>query len=294
VLVVVTGLAFTLCGPAPGATQPGQRGSESRPSPTTPRKGFITSVGMKMVYIKPGTFVMGSKLPAHEVARKAGYEADQAKHFKNERPLHHVKITRGFFMSAHEVTQEQYVKVIGANPSKKRRGGAHPVETVSWFDAVKFCKKLSAKEGRRYHLPTEAAWEYACRAGTTTPFHFGMTISTAQANYNGNHTYGKGHRGVYRNSTVPVGRFEPNAWGLYDMHGNVYEWCQDWYAEYYYARSPTADPQGPNSGSSRVVRGGCWLSGPALCRAAARDHLVPDFRYFLIGFRVVCEVSPAK
>ena len=198
----------------------------------------------------------------------------KAEWFQNEQPQHRVKITKPFYMGVYVVTQAQYEAVMGANPSYFK-GESNPVEKVSWNDAVEFCKKLSAKTGQTVRLPTEAEWEYACRAGTTTPFNTGETISTDQANYNGNFTYGSGSKGEYRQKTVAVGSFAPNALGLYDMHGNVWEWCQDWYDAGYYKNSPTDDPPGPEKGESRVLRGGSWNSDPRSCRSAVRSRGVP-------------------
>ena len=144
------------------------------------------------------------------------------------------------------VTQEQWQAVMGNNPSHFKGEKNLPVEKVSWDDCQEFIKKLREKDKKPYRLPTEAEWEYACRAGTTTPFHFGETISTDQANYNGNFTYGNGKKGVYRKKTTPVGSFPANAWGLHDMHGNVWQWCQDWYGDY--PQKDVVDPQGPEKG----------------------------------------------
>jgi formylglycine-generating enzyme required for sulfatase activity/tRNA A-37 threonylcarbamoyl transferase component Bud32 len=164
---------------------------------------------------------------------------------------------------------------------------AHPVVCISWNDAVAFCEWLMRRDGqgRRYRLPTEAEWEYACRAGTTTPFHFGEIISTDQANYDGHYTYGKGTEGVHRQQTAPVGSFPPNPWGLYDMHGNVEEWCQDWYGPY--PAENMKDPQGVEQGDYRVLRGGSWYSYPWTCRAACRGRRAPARRYDFCGCRVV-------
>jgi formylglycine-generating enzyme required for sulfatase activity len=149
-------------------------------------------------------------------------------------------------------------------------------------------KKLSAKVGGlTFALPTEAEWEYACRAGTSTPFHTGETISPDGANYNGNYTYGNGRKGEYRKKTIAVASFKPNAFGLYDMHGNVYEWCQDWYDEDYYKNSPKENPTGAGTGKFRVLRGGSWGNGPGGCRSARRVGNPPTARSYGLGCRVV-------
>jgi formylglycine-generating enzyme required for sulfatase activity len=143
---------------------------------------------------------------------------------------------------------------------------------------------LREKDNKLYRMPTEAEWEYACRAGTTTPFYFGETISTDRANYKGTFIYGSEQQEVYRQKTTPVGCFPANAWGLHDMHGNVWQWCQDRYSETYYAKSPVEDPQGPADGNHRVIRGGCWGAIASSCRSATRY-----FQGDRIGFRVVCQ-----
>ena len=155
---------------------------------------------------------------------------------------HRVTLTKGFYLGVHQVTQAQWQAVMGNNPSHFKGDSNLPVENVSWDDCVAFCEALGKKDGKTYRLPTEAEWEYACRAGTTTPFHFGDTISVNQANYDGNYTYGNGKKGVYRQKTTPVGSFPANAWGLFDMHGNVWEWCADWYGPY--PEEELKDPQG--------------------------------------------------
>ena len=225
---------------------------------------------MKLVLIPAGKFQMGSL---------AGEEKRN-----DDETQHEVTLTHPFYMGIHEVTQEQYEQIAGRNPSYFK-GRTNPVETVSWEDATAFCKKLSTKTGRTVRLPTEAQWEYACRAGTRTPFHTGATISTDEANYRGSYTYGNGRKGVHRSRTVPVGSFRANAFGLYDMHGNVCEWCQDWYGSY--ANASVRDPQGPASGKERVVRGGSWSCEPADCRSANRSSVLPGSRGWIAAFRVV-------
>ena len=170
----------------------------------------------------------------------------EEKERKDDEIQHKVTLTKGFYMGVYTVTQEQWQEVMGNNPSHFKGEKNLPVEHVSWDDCQEFIKKLREKDKKPYRLPTEAEWEYACRAGTTTPFHFGETISTDQANYNGNFTYGNGKKGVYREKTTPVGSFPANAWGLHDMHGNVWQWCQDWYGDY--PQKDVVDPQGPEKG----------------------------------------------
>ena len=228
------------------------------------------SIGMEFQLIPPGKFTMGSP-------------PDEEWHRPDE-ILHQVTISKAFYMAASEVTQGQWKTLMGENPSFFS-GDSLPVETVTWEDAAEFCRKLSKKEGIQYRLPTEAEWEYACRAGTTTAFHTGKTITTDQANYDGNHIYAGGPKGEFRETTTAAGRFEPNAWGLHNVHGNVWEWCADWYGEY--AEAETRDPSGPASGDRRIFRGGCWINFPAVCRSANRAKVPPVSWNFHLGFRVV-------
>jgi formylglycine-generating enzyme len=234
-----------------------------------PPKNFTNSIGMKFVWIPPGTFTMGSPKEDKRV---------------NNETQHKVTLTKGFYMGVYTVTQEQWKEIMGNNPSRFKDEKNLPVETVAWIDCQEFFKKLREKDKRLYRLPTEAEWEYACRAGTTTPFHFGETISTDQANYNGNFTYGDGKKGVNRRKTTPVGSFQANAWGLHDMHGNVWQWCQDIYGEY--PQKDVVDPQGPEKGENRVLRGGSWDSIPEICRSASRIRDERGFRGIDCGLRV--------
>ena len=240
-----------------------------------PPKNLTNSLGMKFVWIPPGNFVMGS--PKEEKERNA-----------NE-IQHMVKLTKGFYMSIYTVTQEQWQAVLGNNPSGFKGEKNLPVEMVSWDDCQEFIKKLREKDKKPYRLPTEAEWEYCCRAGTTTPFFFGETISTEQANYNGDFIYGTGKKGVYRKKTMPVGSFSANAFGLFGMHGNVWQWCQDWYGEY--PQKDVVDPQGPDAGQYRVLRGGSWLNYPVHCRSAFRHGYVPGHRNSSLGFRLCFSVE---
>jgi formylglycine-generating enzyme required for sulfatase activity/tRNA A-37 threonylcarbamoyl transferase component Bud32 len=226
-------------------------------------------VAIEWVSIPAGTFTMGSPLS----------EKDRS---DNETP-HQVTLS-AFKMSKYAITFEQYdafCDAIGrAKPSDEGWGrGKRPVINVSWHDATAFAEWMGCR------LPTEAEWEYAARAGTVTPFNTGHCLSTSQANYEGNYPYGACSKGEYRSKTLPVGSFAPNAWGLYDMHGNVYEWCSDWYGDY--STSAQTNPKGPTSGSNRVVRGGSWGSDAQWCRSADRDDYAPDDRDNSIGFRLV-------
>ncbi len=233
------------------------RGGVSPPVsiPTKPQRKagelYTNSLGMKFAWIPPGTFLMGS--PPNEPQRE------------DDETQHKVTLTKGFWIGVHQVTQAQWQAVMGANPSHFKGESNLPVENVSWDDCVAFCEALGKKDGKPYRLPTEAEWEYACRAGTTTPFHFGATISVNQANYDGNYIYGNGKKGVYRQKTTPVGSFPANVWGLFDMHGNVWEWCADWYGPY--PEEELKDPQVFVGGDRRVCRGGSWNDYP---RSAAR------------------------
>ncbi|MGB2820171.1 MAG: formylglycine-generating enzyme family protein, partial [Phycisphaerae bacterium] len=222
-------------------------------------------VKMKLVLIPAGKFVMGS--PETEAGRR-----------DHEGPQHWVKISKPFYVGVTEVTQAQYEAIMETNPSKFK-GAEKPVEQVSWNDAVEFCKRLSAKTRRRARLPTEAEWEYACRAGTRTRFSFGDSDGEL-----GDYAW---YLGNSDKQTHEVGKKKPNAWGLYDMHGNVWEWCADWYEDSYYRSSPRTDPQGPSSGKCPVLRGGSWCDNPPDCRSAYRLGIAPGGRHYgNIGTRV--------
>ncbi len=226
----------------------------------------VNNINLAMVYIPAGEFMMGSD------------------EYKREQPIHQVTINQPFYLSKYPITQAQWTAIMGNNPSNFK-GEKRPVESVSWNDAVKFCEKLSNLTKQTYRLPSEAEWEYACRAGTTTPFYFGETITTDLANYDGNSTYGSGPKGKYRGETTEVGIFPPNAFGLYDMHGNVYEWCADnWHDNY--ENAPTDSSVWKNTNKNRVLRGGSWYYFPVNTRAAFRNwYGNPNYD---TGFRVVC------
>ncbi|WP_414622069.1 formylglycine-generating enzyme family protein [Calothrix sp. CCY 0018] len=260
-----------------------------------------SGIELEMVYIPDGTFTMGA--PETEEGSS-----------DSERPQHQVTLPF-FFMGKYPITQAQWRAVaklpqvereLNSEPSRFK-GDNLPVEQVSWYDAVEFCARLSNHTRREYHLPSEAEWEYACRAGTTTPFHFGETITTDLANYRGTDneeykwsgSYGQGPKGIYREKTTPVGSFDvANAFGLYDMHGNAWEWClDDWHDNY--EGAPTdgsawvdTENQVDNDNRSQSLRGGSWLNNPAYCRSAYRSYSpTRDDGSNGIGFRVVCGVG---
>uniref|UniRef100_A0ACD5GSU3 Formylglycine-generating enzyme family protein n=1 Tax=Desertifilum tharense IPPAS B-1220 TaxID=1781255 RepID=A0ACD5GSU3_9CYAN len=216
-----------------------------------------------------------------------GSPETEAERDSDENPQHWVTVP-AFYMGQYAVTQAQYQAVMGNNPSRFQ-GSDRPVERVSWNDAVEFCHKLSQRTGQRYRLPSEAEWEYACRAGTTTPFHFGETITPDLVNYDGNYSYDKAPIGKYRQETTPVGHFGvANAFGLYDMHGNVWEWCQDvWHKNYHGAPTDGRAWESGGDLSSRLLRGGSWGYFARSCRGASRYRGASGFRYNGIGFRVV-------
>jgi formylglycine-generating enzyme required for sulfatase activity/tRNA A-37 threonylcarbamoyl transferase component Bud32 len=291
------------------------------PLPLPPHlPSLVNSVGMKFVLIPAGRFLMGS--PEDEEGRD------------DDEQQHEVEITKPFYLGVHPVTQAQWREVMGSNPNwfcatgggndevRGQNTDDFPVEQVSWEDAQTFLKTLAelqeeVKEGRKYRLPSEAEWEYACRGGATSysTFHFGNSLSSTQANFNGNYPYGGAAKGPYLERTSKVGSYSPNAFGLYDLHGNVWEWCSEWYdPEYYmtlsgtlewftsegcdwagpdcYKHGPMRDPGGPSQGSNRVLRGGSWNGDGRDCRSAARNWNAPAFRGGNVGFRVAL-VLPA-
>jgi formylglycine-generating enzyme required for sulfatase activity len=240
----------------------------------------------RLVWIPAGAFLMGS--PSTEQDR-----------LESEGPQTTVIITKGFWIAKFETTQEEYLAVMGNNPSSFTGDLKRPVEQVLWHEATNYCAKVTTWEraagrlpdGYLYRLPTEAEWEYACRAGTTTPFGIGngMSLSSTQANFDGNYPYGESDKGSSLGKTTQRGSYEPNAWGLYDMHGNVWEWCLDWFGAY--PGGILVDPRGGNSGVDKIVRGGCWYREGAACRSASRSYDRPTGKKAFIGFRVVLAPS---
>jgi formylglycine-generating enzyme required for sulfatase activity len=264
-----------------GSDAPAEPEQSPAPAPTLLRSRASRTVelpggvALHMVGIPAGSFEMGD--PAIEDAR----------------PVHTVTF-KGFLIGQTPITQAQWQAVMGTNPSRFQ-GAAdsaqRPVEQVSWHDASEFCHRLSALSGDVYTLPSEAEWEYACRAGTTTPFAFGETITPELANYDGSYSYANSPKGIRRQQTTPVGMFPANAWGLHDMRGNVREWCADhWHFNYEGAPDdgrPWLD-ENASKEASRLLRGGSWGSHPGSCRSAFRDGFHPSGRGDFLGFRVCC------
>jgi uncharacterized protein (TIGR02996 family) len=241
-------------------------------APCVPQHTLMLPGGVPLVgaFVPPGSFLMGG----------TAYQA--------EKPVHRVTLTAGYFLGVHPVTQTQWAAVMGTEPSHFK-GPNRPVEQVSWDQCQEFCVKLTVRQDGRVvvKLPTEAQWEWACRAGTTTHFHFGDVPDTDRFNYDGSDTWNGSKKGPDRQQTTDVGSFAPNAWGLFDLHGNVLEWCADVYTPY--SSDERTDPVGKaedSGNSSRVLRGGSWYSDPQFCRPAYRDWNAPASRRDDFGVRV--------
>ena len=251
---------------------------------TEPLEGLGNALSLDMVLVPAGTFIMGSS-------------DDEPERSESEGPQREVTL-RSFFMGRYPVTQAQWRAVaaleeveIDLEPAPSNFEGVNlPVEQVSWYEAVEFCDRLKKHTKRPYRLPSEAEWEYACRAGTTTPFAFGKTLTTNVASYRGNYTYNDGPQGEYRDQTTPVDEFDiANAFGLCDMHGNVDEWCADyWHENYKDAPTNGSAWLTDNETSNRVIRGGSWFVNPRNCRSATRFDSTPVYRNDFTGFRVCC------
>jgi formylglycine-generating enzyme required for sulfatase activity len=225
----------------------------------------VQEVKQTFRWIEAGSFLMGST------------------EYSSETP-HDVTLTKGYWLAESACTQALWQAVMGDNPAHFKDDINNPVEQVSWDNVQDFLNKLNQLiPDLNARLPSEAEWEYACRAGTTTPFSFGENITPEQVNYDGNYPYGDAEKGLYREKTVAVKSLPPNDWGLYEMHGNVWEWCNDWHADY--STEPVTNPKGATDGSSRVLRGGSWINNARITRSAIRNHYTPVVRDFIIGFR---------
>ncbi len=317
------------------------------PAPCLAAETITNSIGMKLVLIPAGEFRMGAVEDSVATLKRFPYA--RASWLEGESPRHPVRITRSFYLGAYEVTLGQFLtfyhdakyKIESERDGRENWGYDarnklvrsrafspwspgwqqsynHPVVYVSWNDVTAFCDWLSKKEGRTYRLPSEAEWEYACRAGTTSLYYNGndpekltevanvadatahehwpnanlVTITASERKKNQNMRFPfLSTRDGYA-YTAPVGSFRPNAFGIYDLHGNVWEWCSDYYSAGYYSQSPTEDPLGPDSGANRVLRGGGWYNAAVRVRASDRSRARPDRRFYMWGFRVVCELPP--
>jgi formylglycine-generating enzyme required for sulfatase activity len=260
----------------PNAAMLQKRAADEAKLPLEKTIDLGSEVNMVLVFIPAGEFDMGS--PPTELKRG------------KDEGRHHIKLTKPFYMGKFEVTQLQYRVIMNENPSKF--GGDNlPVENVDWYQTSRFIKKLSDKTGLKLRLPTEAEWEYTCRAGTTTAFNTGTTLDSDFANYDAREPYADGLIGKYLGRTTDVGSYQPNAFGLYDMHGNVWEWCSDFYAENYYKLTASIDPKGPVSAKRHVIRGGAWDAPAYKCRSADRNCRKPTTNETYIGFRVVLDIE---
>jgi formylglycine-generating enzyme required for sulfatase activity len=232
------------------------------------KKYYVNGIGMKFVWIPPGTFMMGTPKGVDPVLEVQ----------------HKVTITKGFYMAIYPVTQEEWTAIMGAHQFNCKGEKNLPAESVSWDQCQEFVRKLRAKDGRPYRLPTDAEWEYTCRAGTTTRYYCGDTLSTEQANFNGKGAVQDGKNNIDRKKTTPVGTFRPNPWGLYDMHGNVWQWCQDRHDRF--SDEAVVDPQGPNVGAGRVMRSGCYMMDALNCRSDSRGAGLQDHGFHFCGLRI--------
>jgi formylglycine-generating enzyme required for sulfatase activity len=267
-LAMLVGLMMVGCGEEAQKEAVQEEAPKEASFAIKPGENFtVRDIALDMIWVKPGTFTMGSPRS----------EADRV----DDESQHQVTLSKGFYLGKHEVTQAQWERVMGSNPSKFK-GADRPVETVRWIEAVSFCNKLTemekkagrVPEGMAYQLPTEAQWEYACRAGTTTAYSWGDAITKTNANY----------RDSGFKQTRDVGQYAANPWGFHDMHGNVYEWCADWYGDY--PSGAVRDPVGPAGGSSRVLRGGSWHLTASYARCANRFRFAPVFSFNSLGFRL--------
>ena len=252
--------------------------------------------------LAPGVELTLMRIPAGSFLMGAAEEEEGSR--ANERPLHRVQVGE-FLMGRTPVTQAQWRAVAEWEPKEgekpwgmdldpdpsRFKGANRPVENVDWAQAREFCRRLRQRTGKNYHLPSEARWEYACRADTITPFHSGTTLTTDLANYNSSYSYRDGPKGAYRQETVEVASFPGNAWGLYDMHGNVWEWCADHWHDTYNGAPADGSPwinDNSNDVGIRLLRGGSWFYAPGCCRSAYRFSHHPDYRHDDVGFRVCC------
>jgi len=249
----------------------------------------VAGVTQRFRWIPPGTFMMGLS-QAERDAALASTPSNETESV-NAEIEHQVTFTQGYWLADSACSQAMWLALMGTKPSKCNNAPQNPVEQVSWDDCQQMIAKLNQQlPGSGFSLPSEAQWEYACRAGTVTAFSYGSTITPEQVNYNGQFPIGGAEKGLYRQKTVPVKSLPPNAWGLYEMHGNVWQWSNDYYADY--SGSAEIDPAGPAAGSRRVSRGGSWFNFAKSCRSASRYGSAPSRRSGLLGFRLAARAAP--
>lgn len=249
--------------------------------------------GQEFVWVKGGCFMMGQSPQEKTTLIKDGGELKYREFYADETPQHKICLD-GFWLARHEVTKSLWGNMMATTPFSVQTPTDHPATNISWLMAMDFIVVLNDFAKGLFRLPTEAELEYATRAGTATPFHTGETISTDQANFNGSYPYGTSEKGVYLETTTPGGSYPANQFGLFDTHGNVWEWCSDWYAKDYYQHGPSENPQGPVTGKKKVLRGGSWFTAPRSVRAANRRGLEPDATVEDAGFRLVVTRAPPK
>lgn len=274
---VLMGKIYYLMGVAYKEKNDAAANTDSGPRTGTVKKLTLPNgIKMDMIYCEPGEFVMGSPFD------EEGRDADETQH--------RVRLTKGFWLGKCEVTQQQWESVMTRNPSKFKSSKLLPVDSVSWHDCKEFIRKLNDKVNCGARLPTEAEWEYACRAGTTTAFFWGNSLNGRQANCNGDFPCATRERGPYVRRPTQAGRYSPNPWGFFDMHGNMYEWCEDKCGDY--SSEDVTDPIGVDYGKSRILRGGCWYFGARFCRSANRIKNIPSYSDAFTGMRLCCDTIP--
>jgi formylglycine-generating enzyme required for sulfatase activity len=250
-------------------------------------------IGLEFVWLEGSCFQMGQSIQEQKTLKEEAGELKYREFYADELPQHQVCVD-GFWLARQEITRRQWKQLMATEPFPADLPDNHPATKISWLMAMDFIVILNGVSNENFRLPTEAEMEYAIRAGTRTPFHTGKTISTEQANFNGIHTYSSGQKGTYLEKTAPAGSYPVNRFGLFDMHGNVWEWCSDWYAKDYYRNSPENDPKGPKTGKDKVMRGGSWFTAPRSVRSANRRGLEPDIALEDSGFRLVVKRPPPR
>jgi formylglycine-generating enzyme required for sulfatase activity len=249
--------------------------------------------GQEFVWLQTGCFQMGQSSQERQKLKNDAGELKYREFYGDEAPQHKVCLD-GFWLARQEISQLQWTNIMASKPFPPDMAADHPATNISWLMALDFIAVLNGISSESFRLPSEAEMEYGIRAGTGTPFHTGSTISTDQANYNGVYKYDTGKRGAYLEQTAPSRSYPANQFGLFDMHGNVWEWCSDWYDKDYYQYSPIDNPTGPITGKKKVMRGGSWFTAPRSIRSANRRGIEPDIALEDSGFRLVVNRPPPR